>query len=102
MARAVQKLQRLHGELDFANAAIAKLNVPVQIFDAHEIALNAKLKFRDFGQKIIRDGAGEDERLETMLELVKQLFIAGNSTRFLKCHPLPSFAVAGIIILYAG
>ena len=59
----MDKLQRLHDELDVANAAAPKFYVAIQLFRPNQIALDAVLDVRNLLEQIRRWTPWVDERL---------------------------------------
>src|SRR5947208_2806753 len=61
VARAVNKLERLHDKFDLANAAGAQLDVAAEILLAHDISLDASLDAGDLVEQIRRGTARINE-----------------------------------------
>src|SRR2546430_6576289 len=101
MAPAVNKLQRLDNEFDFANSTAPKFNVPVQFVGRQSIAFYSSLDRCYFVEQIRSRTSGVDERLMLTEKFVGQLAITCDSTRFDQCNSLPSFAKTGIVIFHA-
>src|SRR5947209_3057548 len=80
MPSAVDKLQSLDDELDFANTAAAEFDVPLQIFRG--VLLDPALDSRNLIQQIRRRAARVDKRLMLTQEFVRELETAGNPARF--------------------
>ncbi len=59
----MDKLQRLHDELDVANAAAPKFYVALQLFRPNHVALDAVLDFRNLIEQIGRCTLWVNERL---------------------------------------
>src|SRR4051794_34628138 len=101
MARSVQQLQRLHDELDFANAARAQLDVTRKFLVTHHVALNPAFDCRNLVEQIAAWTLRKDERLMLPQKFVGQLAIAGHAARFLERESLPGFTKTGVVGLHA-
>ena len=101
VARAVNQLQRLNNEFDFANPAGAEFDVAVQIFVADNFAFDPPLQRGDFIQQIRRRTFRINERLVLLQEFVDQLFAPGDPARTNQREPFPRFAEASIIVFHA-
>ena len=101
MPRAMQKLQRLHHELDLANPARAQFHVAPDIFVADDVALDPPFDAPDFLQDIPGRAPRKNERLMLPEKFVGQLAAAGDAARFDQRQPFPGLAKPGVIILHA-
>ena len=99
--RAMQKLQRLHHELDLANPARAQFHVAPDIFVADDVALDPPFDAPDFLQDIPGRALGKNERLMLPEKFVGQLAAAGDAARFDQRQPFPGLAKPGVIIFHA-
>src|SRR4029077_2653568 len=101
ITRAMDKLQRLHDELDVANAAASKFYVALQLFRPNYVALDAVLDVRNLLEQIRRCTFRVDEWLMQPQEIVSQLAAAGDSARLDERNPLPRFAEPRVIVFHA-
>jgi len=82
VTRAMDKLECLHDELDFANSTATKLDVMLQLVRAHNVALDPPLDARDFVEKIRCWATRVNKGLVLSQKFVSQFAAATDAARF--------------------
>ncbi len=101
MAGAVNKLQHLDHEFDFADTSSSKLDVTMQVLMSNDVPFDAALDRRDFIEQIGRGTFRKNERLMSPQKFVSEFIAATNPARLDQRKSLPGFAKSRIIILHA-
>src|SRR5687768_3963626 len=81
VARPVEKLQRLHDELNLANPARTQLHIASDIFVADNVALDAPFDSRDLLEHVRRRTLRKNKRLMLAEKFVSELATPGNTSR---------------------